>query len=328
MLHITLIALPNTMTSSLSLPVEMLNAVDEQLLLKQREHAVSSSLVALQPGDIKTAGGFPLYSGQHFEEIERTDLVILPTRWRHPLRPVPQQDALLQWLRQMYQLGATLCAVGSGSFLLAETGLLDNRPATTHWQFLEEFEQRYPGVDLKKNYLLTEADRLYCAGSINSIADLMVHLIEQFWSADIAHRVERQFSPEIRRPFHSHAFRLGKTDLHQDESIAFVQSWLAKHYADDISNRQLAELSGLSVRSFQRRFKQATGKTPVEYLQALRMDNALELLRGSNLSVGDIAIQLGYNDSSYFCRLFRRQWGQSPDQYRRAVRGKLFSGSV
>ena len=192
---------------------------------------------------------------------------------------------LSTWLNQQYRAGSTLCTVGTGSYLLAEAGLLKNRPATTHWHYFEDFAERYPQVDLIRNYLITETERIYCAGSINSIADLLVHIIGERWGTTIAHRVERQFSPEIRRPFHSHAYRVGQTDLHRDEAIALVQSYLGKHFASPLRLPQLAEQAGLSERSLTRRFKQATGQSPLDYLNTLRLRTARELLQQSNLSL-------------------------------------------
>ncbi len=322
---VCVLALPDTLASSLGLPLEMFNAAGEQLRLSQRRRAVDIRIVGLQAGTVRAAGGLQLAVEHSYRDIERADLVILPTRWRHPRKPLADQAAFLDWLKAMVNGGARVCTGGTSSFLLAATGLLDGKPATTHWHYFEEFARRFPQVELKTNYLITEAGPLYCAGSVGAMADMMVHLIGQFFGTEIAHRVERQFSPEIRRPFHSHAFRVGQSDLHQDEAIAYVQSWLMKHYAEEVSSAALATMSGLSERNFHRRFKRAAGQTPHQYLLQIRVDNARELLRHSNLPVEDIAAQVGYGDTSYFCKLFRKHSGQTPAEYRRAVRAKLFA---
>lgn len=325
MTHICILALPGTLGSSLSLPLEMLNAADEQLRLSRRKSGITLEIVGVDAGTITAAGGLGLCVDRPYREIRRTDLIVIPTRWRRPLRPVADQPHLLRWLQRMVAGGAHICTGGTGSFLVAEAGLLDGRPATTHWHYFEEFAARFPAVDLKTQYLITEADGLYCAGSVNAMADMMVHLIGEYWGTTVAHRVERQFSPEIRRPFHSHAYRVGHDRLHRDEAIAFAQSWLIKNLQQPIGNADLVRVAGLSERSFHRRFRQATGKTPLRYLRELRLDSARDLLRNSNLSVEEIAQEVGYADTSYFCRLFRQHSGQTPAEYRRAVRAKLFS---
>ncbi len=323
MVNIALVALPNALTSSLSLPLEMLQATSDQLRI-QRQCAPRVQLLGLDGRPVTAAGGLTLSPEAAIDDADSLDLIILPTRWRHPLKGI-DLDHLGGWLNEHYRAGSTLCTVGTGSYLLAEAGLLQNRPATTHWHYFEDFSERYPQVDLIRNYLITETERIFCAGSINSIADLLVHLIGERWGTTIAHRVERQFSPEIRRPFHSHAYRVGQTDLHRDEAIALVQSYLGKHFASPLRLSQLAQQAGLSERSLTRRFKQATGQSPLDYLNTLRLRTARELLQQSNLAISDIAQTAGIPDPNYFSRLFRREYGVTPKQYREGVRGKLFS---
>lgn len=327
MVNIALLAQPETMASSLCLPLEMLNAASDQLRLS-RQPAPRINLVAADTGGLRGAGGWALAPDRTLDDCGDCDLIIIPTRWRHPLRGIEDDDRTQQWLRRQYQHGARLCAVGTGSYLLAEAGLLDGRPATTHWHYLDDFGERYPAVKLIRNYLITESERIYCAGSINSIADLIVHLIGELWGTSLAYRVERQFSPEIRRPFHTHAYRVGQTELHRDEAIAHAQSQLRKQFAQPLKIAQLVRDSGLSERSFHRRFKRATGQSALDYLNGLRLRTARELLQQSNLTVAEIAQTVGIGDPGYFGRLFKRQFGDTPAQYRRKVRDKLFDAAA
>lgn len=327
MVNIALLALPNAMASSLSLPLEMLNAAADQLKVSHQEPP-RLRLIGLSDGDVRGAGGLVLQPETTIHDDQKYELVILPTRWRHPLKGIAANGALFNWLRRQYRQGATFCTVGTGSYLLAEAGLLDHQPATTHWHHFEDFAERYPRVQLIRNYLITESERIFCAGSINSIADLIVHIIGEMWGTTMAYRVERQFSPEIRRPFHSHAYRVGQTDLHRDEAIANAQSHIRKHFAKPLQISQLAAESGLSERSFQRRFRAATGQSALDYLNTLRLRTARELLQQSNLAVADIAQTTGISEPSYFSRLFKRQYGETPVEYRKRVRAKLFDASV
>ncbi len=327
MVNIALLTLPNAMASSLTLPLEMFNAVADQLRL-QRQPTANTFLVGLNHDPVQCAGGLALSPECTIDNKRRYKLIIVPTRWRHPLRGLAKESVLFDWLRQQFQAGATLCTVGTGSYVLAEAGLLDDQPATTHWHYFDDFSERYPQVQLIRNYLITESERIFCAGSINSIADLIVHIIGEMWSTSLAHRVERQFSPEIRRPFHSHAYRVGETDLHRDEAIANAQSKIRKHFGQAIKVSALAADSGLSERSFQRRFRAATGQSALDYINNVRLTTARELLQQSNLAIADIAHTTGFNEPSYFSRLFKRQYGESPADYRKKVRGKLFDAQV
>lgn len=321
--HVTLLALPGTLASSLSLPMEMLTAADQ---LARSRHWTATPLrhqMVGVDGEVATmANGLRFALDSHWREVSRTDLVIVPALWRNPLSHLRRHRALLSWLRELAESQALLCAVGTGSFLLAEAGLLDGRPATTHWFYFDQFEQRYPAVQLKRQHLITGDANLYCAGSVNSVADLTIHFIERFYGEDLAHYVEAQFSPEIRRPFAIHAF---SADVHGDELIQEAQAWLQHNHADDVSMPALAQHLDISLRTLNRRFKQATGTTPVRYLQQQRLRSARDLLRATDLGIADVALACGFGDSDHFCRLFRSETQMTPRDYRRAVRGKLFA---
>ena len=329
MFTVSFIALPDCLASSISLPLEMLNAADNYNRSKYRaKRGLTINIASLGEQTVLTAGGLTILADRQLKDIHESSLIILPSLWRAPIKTVNKHPELLQWLQQMSQQNATICAVGTSSCFLAEAGLLDNKPATTHWYYCEQFAKRYPKVDLKAKYLITQADNLYCAGSVNSVADLMVHLIERHYGHDIAQLVEGQFSPEIRRSYSSHAYDEYASNLHQDELIIQAQEWLQDHALSDVNITELAQSLRLSMRTFNRRFKQATTITATEYLQNLRINNAKELLRTSNLAIAEVAEQSGYQDSSYFCARFKKLTGQTPLAYRKTVRGKLFKVDV
>jgi transcriptional regulator GlxA family with amidase domain len=325
MRHVTILALPGSLATSISLPLEILNAANELARSRDRKHPVLQVAIASeQTGPVTTAGGLTIIASHTPGSITQTDLLILPSLWRNPINTVQRHTAILPWLRQLARQHSQICAVGTSSFFLAEAGLLDHKPATTHWYYCDQFAKRYPKVELKKQYLITKADNIYCAGSVNSIADLMVHLVRKFHGHGIARQVEGQFSPEIRRPFEDHAYGQVDSNPHQDETIIAAQEWLRQNSSEAIKMAELAQQMDLGMRSFNRRFKQAVGITAGEYLQNQRLGNARELLRTSNLSINEVAAQSGYQDSSYFCSRFKTRMGQTPLAYRKAVRGKLF----
>ena len=324
--RVAFIALPHTLASSITLPTEMLVAAASQSG-RDRGGQLALEVASADGGPIAAVGGLPLAASLDYHRLPAAmpELVILPALWRNPLPVLRQQAGLLPVLRELAGSGARICAVGTSSFFLAEAGLLDHRPATTHWFYLDLFARRYPQVDLKPHHLITRAGSLYCAGSVNSVADLTVHFVEQFYGAATARRVEAQFSPEIRRPFETHSFTQGRENIHQDELVADAQAWLRSHLQRDDSLAQLAARLDISTRSLNRRFRQATGMTPMQYLQAQRLQTARELLRTSNLSISEVAAQVGYQDVSYFCQRFKQAVKQTPAAYRKAVRAKLFT---
>ena len=326
MQHISLLALPSCLFTSLTMPLEMLSSASDAARSRNRHlPGLQSDIVAINPQPFATTAGITVNATATIADIQQTDLVILPSLWRNPVTTIRKHPEVIRWLNTLAASGCVICAVGTSSFLLAEAGLLDNKPATTHWFYCDRFSQLYPKVDLKRQYLITQADNIYCAASINSIADLMVHLIEKIYGAAIARKIESQFSPEIRRPFGQHAYSEAAANPHHDELIVNAQEWLRDHHNETVNLCALAEQLGLSMRSFNRRFKQSVGITASEYLQQQRLNSARELLRTSNLTVHEVALAAGYQDSSYFCMRFKKLHGQTPLSYRKAARGKLFN---
>ncbi len=318
---------PNALASSITLPMEILQAAGQMdSAATRRASRVELQLTALSPEPIATASGLTLKPDCTVDSAPAPDLVLLPGIWRNPLPTLRACRDLLPYLRNWQNHGARICSVGTASCLLAEAGLLDGKPATTHWNYFKPFAKRYPQVQLKTRHLITQAESLYCVGSVNSIADLMVHLVEDWFGTRIARALENQFSPEIRRPFAAAAYQDEPDSLHHDELVIEAQQWLRDNLSAGADMAILATRLGLSERSLSRRFRQATGYSPQAYLQNQRVHTAKDLLRSSNLSVSEICWQVGLRDASYFSQLFRRHAGVSPGQYRKAVRGKLFDG--
>ncbi|GAB5450294.1 MAG: hypothetical protein Hals2KO_06220 [Halioglobus sp.] len=324
MYRIAALLYPQALATSITLPMEIMHAASQMASVAARgSRQVSFQLAAPDKRQMKLASGLTLKPGIRFQDLPAQDLLLLPAIWRNPLPTVNRVRPWLPLIRRQFELGARICSVGTGSFLLAEAGLLNQRAATTHWNYFQSFSRRYPEVELKTHHLITQSDNIYCVGSVNSIADLMVHIVEEWFSHNTARAIENQFSPEIRRSFQDAAYQTASS-AHRDETVVEAQQWLQDHLATPLSLTTLAAELGVNPRTLHRRFTRATGSTPMAYLQTLRMATARDLLRHSNLSIGEIAWQLGLQDASYFAKLFRKHAAMTPQQYRDAVRGKLF----
>jgi len=316
---------PDALATSVTLPMEILRAASQMASVHNRgREQVRFLLAGPDRKMLRLASGVTLKPDLAYSELPTLDLLLVPAIWRNPLPTVRQANLFTGLLRDTAASGARICSVGTGSFLLAEAGLLQGRPATTHWNYFEQFSRRYPDVLLKTRHLITQSDNIYCVGSVNSIADLMVHIVEEWFGSRIARAIENQFSPEIRRSFGAAAYQKEADSSHPDETVVQAQQWLQDNLQNSISMPQLANKMSLSGRTLNRRFKRATGLSPLAYLQSLRVAAAKELLRHSNLSISEVAWQVGLQDVSYFSQLFRRHSGMSPLRYREAVRGKLF----
>jgi len=208
--------------------------------------------------------------------------------------------------------------------LLAKSGLLDGKAATTHWYYFDQFEKDFPEAQVKKNFFITQSGLLHCAASINSLADVTVHLIERAIDKSVARHVEKNFSHEIRRTYEEYRYLDGGTTLLDDEVILEAQLWIDDNLAAQQTVDELAARLGVALRTLNRRFRQATGMSVRNYWQLKRVAFAKELLEKTNLTIGEVAWRVGYQDAGYFSRLFRREIFMTPFDYRQMVRAKLF----
>lgn len=327
MKHVAILTLEQALASSIAIPLEMISAADtiHRLRRVSRDHELQLAVVAAAEGAVRMTGGFTVVPNATLADIPRSDLIFVPALWGNPRAAVVRHPTLVSWIREQHQHGATLCSIGTGSYFLAEAGLLDDRVATTHWRYFDEFEQRYPKVRLQRKRFITHEDRLYCTGSVNAVRDVMLHFVEMLFSARIADEVARHFTHELKRSHESMMLAVEQHHTHHDELIIKIQEWLQRNYQRDISMKQLAERFDLNTRTFNRRFRQAADTTPLEYLQEIRVTQAKDLLKHSNLSIAEIAFAVGYQDVSYFTGLFHRLHGATPNAYRRLVRTKLFN---
>lgn len=317
---------PNAFATSVTLPMEIFRAATQIARVKNRSSTpIESMLTAPDQAGVHLFGSINLVPDITLPDLPPLDVLIIPAIWRNPL---PTVAAARPWLHRLVEIahsGTRVCAVGTGVCLLAEAGLLDNRPATTHWNYFDSFKARYPRVKLKTRHLITQSDNLYCAGSVNSIADLVVHIVENWYGNATARAVENQFSPEIRRPFAAAAYQTEVESTHHDELIIEAQHWLTQRLSEKVAISDLASELGVSHRTLDRRFQSATGQSPRTWLRRRRISQAKDLLRHSNLPVTEVAWQVGLQDASHFGRMFREQVGMTPAGYREAVRGKLFT---
>jgi transcriptional regulator GlxA family with amidase domain len=326
MKHVTIIAVPKALGSTVTIPLEMLNAAND--IAKSRRQLDKLVTIELASGSDTTelvlSGGMRINCQTTLDSISNSDLIFVPGIWGNPRSSLPKLKPMMNWLAQQYKAGNTLCSMVTGSFFLAEAGLLRGRPATTHWRFFDEFTQRYPNIKLQRKRFITSDERLYCTGSINAVRDLMLHFVEQLYGDSIAREIARQFTHELKRSYESLLLNEDQQRSHHDEEIIKVQEWLDQNYQAGVVISGLAKRFKLSVRSLNRRFKLATNASPLQYLQSLRIEHAKELLKQSNLAVSEVADMVGYQDASYFTSLFKKVTAVTPIEYRSLVRNKLF----
>ena len=262
-------------------------------------------------------GLFEIHSEVPWKSIERADLVIIPAISEHLEEALQQNQQLLPWLVRQYEEGATLASLCTGSFFLAEAGLLHQKRCTTHWSFATQFQNRYPGCIFSKNSIITEQDRIYTSGGAFSFLNLIVYLVRLYFGKSIAREMINIFQVDQYRKSQEPFIKFETQKEHQDQIILKIQEFVEQAYARHLSNEELARLGQLSVRSMMRRFKMATGNTPIEYLQRVRIEHAKTLLIETNLMISEIQHKVGYTDPKSFREIFSRYTGTLPKTYRK-----------
>lgn len=332
-LQVGLVIYQHVLATGLTLPLEMLLA-GEAFARRYDKSTVSlhTQLVSQENKAITSRAGIQFLPDITLDNLADDedyvpDIILVPSLWRNPRPVLKKHTKLIAWLKYCWQQGSTILGVGTGVCFLAESGLLDDHSATTHWHYVEQFKRDYPRVKIKPDFFITQSERIYCAASLNALADIIVHIISQTYGRAAAQNVERNFSHEIRKPYEEQRYLEGAVDRHPDELIAQIQFWLRTNLSSELSLAELAQQFGLSQRSFTRRFKMATGIRATEYWQQLRIETAKDLLASSNLTIQEISYHVGYQDQGHLTRLFKKNLALTPKDYRAMVRKKLFSQS-
>jgi transcriptional regulator GlxA family with amidase domain len=243
-------------------------------------------------------------------------VVIVPNNHRAIVEP-EQHSPLIGWLRTKHAEGAVLAAVCGGVFMLAKTGLLAGRQATTHWSFSAEFSARFPDVLMESDHMVIDYGDVLTAGGALAWADLGLRLTERFLGTAVMHDTAHYMN--VDPPGREQRFYSGfePRTKHGDAAILKAQHWLSAQREHAVSVADIARQAGLEPRTFLRRFVQATGMKPSEYQQRLRMTRAREMLEFSRAPIDTIASTVGYSDVRGFRRVFQKIVGLTPSDYRR-----------
>ncbi len=250
------------------------------------------------------------------KDVCETDLIFVPTTGLSVDDVVERNAAIVPWLKRRSTKGVAIASVCSGVGLVAAAGLLDGKRATTHWGLAERFREKYPKVKWMPELMVTEDSGFYCGGGVNASLDLSIYLVERFCGHDIAMQTAKALLIETPRAWQSgFAIVPLKTD-HTDDTISSAQEWMHHNFARTFSLEDPARRVGMSVRNFVRRFKQATGDSPLIYLQKLRIAAAKRMLESHHRSMQEVCDAVGYQDVAFFRSLFQRHTGVSPSAYR------------
>ncbi len=250
------------------------------------------------------------------DKVKETDLVVVTTIMGDMSHSLAINNDFVPWIQSMYTKGAEVASLCMGAFLLAETGLLNGKQATTHWIGTEAFQQMFPEVDFQPEKIITDEKGLYTSGGAYSFLNLLIYLIEKYNGRDLAILSSKLFEIDIDRFNQSEFFIFESQKGHGDEMIQKVQDYVEANYSRQMSIDELADIVSLSKRNFIRRFKKATQNTPFEYIQRVKVEAAKKSFERTGKNVNEVMMDVGYLDSKAFRGVFKKITGCSPTEYR------------
>lgn len=301
--------------SSVVGPVKVFNWVNAVRRREGLPPAYEVDLVGTEDDKPLHNGFFAIRPNKQLHEVRRTDMVLIPALGGDISAAVAANAEAVRWVLDRREGGAEVGSLCTGAFILAATGLMDGLPCTTHWLMAELFRRSYPRVDLRVERIITDQNGIYSSGGAYSFLNLVLHLVEKHNGRDVALQAAKMFEIEIDRGSQAGFIVFQGLKDHGDKEVLSAQHIMEDRYGDGLNMERLAMDLALSPRNFVRRFKEATGLTPLDYLQRVRVESAKKRLEGGS-GVNDAMYACGYSDVKAFREVFKRIAGMSPATYR------------
>lgn len=323
MKKVTILGLHNTMATTIFGPMDILNQAGRLWRrIKQSPQAPFFDVtVASADGQpIQSVNNIHIQPHCSIQDVQRPDLIIISSA-TYINKIVHMNPELIPWIRHQYKQGAHVASICTGVFLLAETGLLDGKSATLHWGFVDTFRKRYPNVDLQQDRMFIDHGRLYCSAGVSAGMDLSLYLVEKFCGRQAAVESAKTMVLDLGREKQTPYIRFSAPRDHGDPLVIKAQASIEQHQTEALDYDRLAEKLAMSRRSLERRFKRCTGFTPLGYMQQLRVERAKRMLEEGDRTFNEITYQVGYEDISFFRKIFVRQTGLRPKEYQQKFTG-------
>jgi len=277
-------------------------------------------LVSTDTNPLVSPNGLPIPCHATIREVESTDLVIVPAFDGDVVSQMQANSTAVPWVRAMHEKGADVASICTGAFVLAEAGLLDGKTATTHWIAQDLFRQRYPRVRILPDQIVVDHGRICTSGGATSFLTLTAYLVEKYRGPEAARLLSKIFLIDMNKGPQTAYAIFSTQKSHADRPILEAQEMIEHQGSGDLSIADLAARVNMSTRNFIRRFKAATGNTPIEYVQRVRIESAKHELESGSEPVDSVASMSGYEDVGSFRAVFKRVTGVSPTEYRKRYR--------
>jgi transcriptional regulator GlxA family with amidase domain len=295
---------------------QILSRVNDYLAALGRLPVFTINLVGLHHEIKMKRGLFTVSPDILIRDLSHTDLILIPSVHGDKRKILADNKDMLAWIVQQYHGGAAVASLCIGTFLLAGTGLLDDRICTTHWELAGEFREMFPTARLATDKIITDENNIYTSGGAYSWLNLILYLVEKYAGREIAVRCAKGFQIDIQRSSQSPFLIFSGQKDHKDTAISAAQEFIEQNIHSRITVGQIATRLALGRRNLERRFKHATGNTVMEYIQRVKMEVVKKNLETTRLGVNEAMDKVGYSDPKAFRIIFKKVTGLSPLQYR------------
>ena len=261
-------------------------------------------------------GLFSVRPHVNIAEIAKTNLIIIPSLNHNYCKALESNKTLIDWVEKQYKQGAEVASICTGAFMLAASGLLNGKSCSTHWAAAENFRAMFPKVNLQTDLLITDENGICTNGGAYSFLNLIIYLIEKYFDRQTAIYCSKVFQIEMDRNSQSEFAIFTGQKLHEDDTVKKAQSYIESKLHEKISMEDLSAEFSVSRRNFDRRFIKATGNTPVEYMQRVKVESAKKAFESTRKTINEVMYEVGYSDVKAFREVFKRITGMSPVDYR------------
>jgi transcriptional regulator GlxA family with amidase domain len=315
MKHISIIVSKGAILGNVEGPRQVFTEANQYLESTGRQPLFEVHLVSLST-EAQLNDGLYTISTKSINEIKKTDLIIIPAMYGDLQKAIQNNKDFIPWIVSQYEKGAEVASLCLGAFLLASTGLLNDRKCATHWLAANAFRKMFPNVILLEDKIITDENRIYSSGGAYSSLNLILYLVEKYAGRETAVFCSKAFQIDIQRDSQSpFTIFIGQKE-HEDESIKKAQDFIENNFQNKITVDQLATMFALSRRNLERRFKKATANTVIEYIQRVKIEAAKKNLETARKNINEVMYEVGYNDTKAFRTTFKKITGLSPIQYR------------
>lgn len=327
MKHISIIVYENVMCTAVSNTIALLTSANDLALKNHLPVLFQIELIGVEKKEVKTNLPIQFQCSKTISDKLETDVVIIPpnniTTPQEAEVLLNKNNLLLQWISEKYNQKAEIISLCTGAYFLAECGLLNGMPATSHWGAMEDLQKRYPLIDFKPDHVVTHSKAIITGGGGFSSLNALLYFIEKNSTKAIAVELSKYYALDYGRTSQSIFSIFSGQRRHDDHEIHQAQNFIEKGVKTDISVEQIADRVHMSKRNFIRRFKNATTLNPIEYIQRVKVEAAKKALETGDTNIADITYSIGYNDLKTFRTLFKRVTGLTPTDYKNKYRGNL-----